>query len=225
MEVAIVLHEGVAAAEALGPFAVLRRLPGARMHFVAVEPGRYLAHDPPVELMATDWLGGVTQADVLVVPGGFGAHELMHEENLLEWVRAIHAGSQWTTAVSTGALVLAAAGVLDGVQVTTHWLAADEITGFGARPVPERLVEDGKVITAMGGLGAFELGLLVARHVAGDDAADEIRGAIGVDPEAFDPKQAAKLGLVVRRWCHEAEDTNGGPTSRWRRPAQRRRDG
>jgi hypothetical protein len=120
--------------------------------------------------------------------------------------------------------VLAAAGVLRGVRVTTHWLTTDEITEFGAEPVAQRLVQDGKVITAMGGLGAFELGLLVARDVAGEDVAEGIRMSIGVDPEAFDPRKAARLNLVVRRWYHEAEPTPEVP-SRWHRLVDRLRHG
>ena len=225
MEVAVLLHEGVAATEALGPCAVLRRVPGTRIRFVAVEPGRFLAHEPPVELTATDWLGAVTAPDVVVIPGGFGAHELMDEPNLLEWVRQVHATSQWTTAISTGTMLLAAAGVLDGVAVTTHWLAADEITALGARPVAERVVRDGKVVTAMGGLGAYELALVVAEGVAGARTADDIRASIGLDPEAFDPKNTAKRAQLVDRWRRELDVTTSAKPTRWNRLVDRVRHG
>ena len=225
MQIVILLHEGVAAAEALGPFAVLRRVPGADVRFVAVDPGLYLAHDPPVQLVANYALERVLHPDVVVIPGGFGAHAMMESRALVDWVRAVHATSTWTTAISTGSLLLGAAGVLTGLRVTGHWLTVEELEQLGARPVAGRVVEDGKVMTAIGGVSAIELALQVAERAAGADIAKRIRAEIMIDPESFDPKQSATLLAAVRRWHREASSQPDPTPVWWRRALKRLRRG
>jgi putative intracellular protease/amidase len=225
VQVVILLHEGVAAAEALGPFAVLRRVHGADVRFVAVDPGHYRAHDPPVELHANCALEHVPHPDVLLIPGGFGAHALMESHELMDWIRAVHATSTWTTAVSTGSLVLGAAGVLTGLRVTGHWLTMEELERLGAHPVAGRVVEDGKVITAIGGVSAIEMALLMAGRMAGGDTAERIRAEIMIDPESFGPKQSVALVAAVRRWHREANGRPEPPSAWWRRALERLRHG
>jgi putative intracellular protease/amidase len=225
VQIVILLHEGVAAAEALGPFAVLRRVPGADVRFVAVDPGLYLAHDPPVQLVANYALERVPSPLVVVIPGGFGAHAMMESRELVDWVRAVHATSTWTTAISTGSLLLGAAGVLTGLRVTGHWLTVEELEQLGARPVGGRVVEDGKVMTAIGGVSAIELALQVAERIAGGDTAKRIRAEIMIDPESFEPKQSATLLAAVRRWHREANVQPDPPAARWRRALKRLRRG
>jgi putative intracellular protease/amidase len=223
VQIVILLHEGVAAAEALGPFAVLRRLPGADVRFAAVDPGPYLAHDPPVQLVANYALERVPHPDVVVIPGGFGVHAMMENRELLEWVRAVHVTSTWTTAISTGSLLLGAAGVSTGLRVTGHWLTVEELEQLGARAVAGRVVEDGKVMTAIGGVSAIELALRVAERVAGSDTAERIRAEIMIDPESFDPKQSATLLAALRRWHREASGPPDPPARWWRRALSRLR--
>jgi putative intracellular protease/amidase len=225
VQIVILLHEGVAAAEALGPFAVLRRVPGADVRFVAVDPGLYLAHDPPVQLVANYALRRVLHPDIVVIPGGFGAHAMMESRELVDWVRAVHATSTWTTAISTGSLLLAAAGVLTGLRVTGHWLTVEELEQFGARPVTGRVIEDGRVMTAIGGVSAIELALQVAERAAGSDTAERIRAEIMIDPESFDPKQSAALLAAVHRWHREANGRPDPPSVWWRRTLKRLRHG
>jgi putative intracellular protease/amidase len=225
VQIVILLHEGVAAAEALGPFAVLHRVPGADVRFVAVDPGLYLAHDPPVQLVANHALERVPHPDVVVIPGGFGAHVMMESRELVDWVRAVHATSTWTTAISTGSLLLGAAGVLTGVRVTGHWLTVEELGQLGARPVAGRVVEDGKVMTAIGGVSAIELALQVADRVAGGSTAERIRAEIMIDPESFEPKQSAILLAAVRRWHREVNGQPDPPSVWWRRALKRMRRG
>jgi putative intracellular protease/amidase len=225
VQIVILLHEGVAAAEALGPFAVLRRVPGADVRFVAVDPGFYLAHDPPVQLVADYALERVPHPDVVVIPGGFGAHAMMESPALVDWVRAVHVTSTWTTAISTGSLLLGAAGVLTGVGVTGHWLTVEELEQLGARPLPGRVVEDGKVMTAIGGISAIELALQVVERIAGGDSAERIRAEIMIDPESFDPKQSATLLAAVRRWHREVNGEPDAVSAWWRRALKRLRRG
>ncbi|MGH7910905.1 MAG: DJ-1/PfpI family protein, partial [Candidatus Dormibacteraceae bacterium] len=116
-------------------------------------------------------------------PGGFGTRTLMADEEILGWIRHAHAHSQWTTSVCTGSLLLAAAGVLEGLEATTHWLQLETLARFGARPVQRRVVEQGKVITAAGVSAGIDMALMLAARIAGDDVAQAIQLGIEYDPE------------------------------------------
>jgi putative intracellular protease/amidase len=214
VEVAILLHEGVSAVEALGSRAVFGRVPNARVQLVAAAPGRISTHDPSLAMTATTPISAVARADVLVIPGGFAARYLVNDEGVVAWVRTLHAMTQWTAAISTGALVLAAAGLVAGVDVAAAAPLADELAAAGARPVPEPVVEHGRIITATGGRSAVELGLTVASHLGGRSVADRIRTEVGDDD----------LAEAVPRWHHEAE-SSAAPPSRWHRLVQRTRHG
>ena len=124
MQIAIPLFDRLTALDAVGPYEVLSRLPGARVDFVAAEPGVYHTDTRMLGLTATLSYDDAPHPDVLVFPGGFGTRALMHDEPTLDWVRQVHETSRFTTSVCTGALVLGAAGVLDGLEATTHWLSA-----------------------------------------------------------------------------------------------------
>ncbi len=102
---------------------------------------------------------------------------------MLEWVRAIHATTQWTTSVCTGALILGAAGLLNGLEATTHWAAREQLRSFGATPVTQRIVEQGKVITAAGVSAGIDMALHLTRRIAGDEVAQAIQVGIEYDPQ------------------------------------------
>jgi transcriptional regulator GlxA family with amidase domain len=125
----------------------------------------------------------VTAPDVLVVPGGFGTRPLMKNERVLDWVRTVHESTTWTTSVCTGSLVLAAAGVLNGLRATSHWLALDILERHGAQPTSERVVEDGKVITAAGVSSGIDMALTLTDRLAGPDVAQAIQLGIEYDPQ------------------------------------------
>ena len=150
MQIAIPLFDRFTALDAVGPYEVLSRLPGARVDFVAAVPGIYRTDTRMLGLSVELSYADAPSPDVLVFPGGFGTRALMHDEPTLEWVRQVHEQSRYTTSVCTGALVLGAAGVLEGLDATTHWMARPLLAGLGARAVESRVVEQGKVITAAG---------------------------------------------------------------------------
>src|SRR3954451_2094369 len=114
MEIAIPLYDRFTALDAVGPYEVLWRLPGATVRWVGVEARPY-ATDRGLKLVAEATLDDVPTPDVIVVPGGTGTRDALGDERLLEWLRACDATSTWTTSVCTGALLLGAAGVLDGL--------------------------------------------------------------------------------------------------------------
>jgi transcriptional regulator GlxA family with amidase domain len=112
---------------------------------------------------------------------------------VLDWVRTVHRDSTWTTSVCTGALVLGAAGILDGKRATTHWAFLDRLAQLGANPVPERVVEDGKVVTAAGVSAGIDMALTLAGRLAGDQVAQAIQLGIEYDPQPpFDTGSPAK---------------------------------
>jgi transcriptional regulator GlxA family with amidase domain len=135
-------------------------------------------------LMADRTLDDLPEPDVIVVPGGYGNRPLMEDEEVLNWLRHAHEQSMWTTSVCTGALVLAAAGILDGLEATTHWLCLDALAKYGAIPVGDRrVVEQGKVLTAAGVSAGIDMALTLAARIAGDELAQAIQLGIEYDPE------------------------------------------
>jgi putative intracellular protease/amidase len=205
MQIAIPLFDRFTALDAVGPYEVLSRLPGARVDFVAAEPGVIRTDTRMLSIEVEKSFADAAEADVLVVPGGAGTRTVMHDERMLEWVRGVHARSDYTTSVCTGALVLHAAGVLDGLEATTHWLYTDYLD----RSVPRRVVEQGKVITAAGVSAGIDMALVLAEKIAGADIAQAIQLAIEYDPEppfdAGSPRKAPEHVIDLVRGAEAAE--------------------
>jgi len=182
MRIAIFLYDGMTALDAIGPYDVLRQLPGAEVVFVGDTAGIKRTEAQPLGLVADRAFADVTRADILVVPGGLGQERVMREPATLAWIRRIHETTTWTTSVCTGSLILAAAGLLRGLRATTHWAVLDELREFGATPVSERVVEQGKIITAAGVSAGIDMALRLVARVAGDDVARGIQLGIEYDP-------------------------------------------
>jgi putative intracellular protease/amidase len=198
MDVAIPIFDGITALDAIGPYEVLSRLPEARVHFLAIEPGPKRTENEMLALTADQALADVPGPEIIVVPGGFGTRALMRDEAMLAWLRSAHETSRWTTSVCTGALVLAAAGILDGLEATTHWMLLDKLGELGATPVTRRVVEQGKVITAAGVSSGIDMALTLAARIAGEDMARAIQLAIEYDPEPpFDSGSTAKASPEI----------------------------
>jgi putative intracellular protease/amidase len=183
VEIAILIFDRLTALDAVGPYEVLSRLPGAEVRFVAEEPGPKRTETDMLSLVADYALADVSEPEILVVPGGFGTRPLIGHEPVLDWIRSAHERSTWTTSVCTGSLLLGAAGVLDGLKATSHWLELERLREFGAEPTAERVVEQGKVITAAGVSSGIDMALRLAAHVAGEDVAQAIQLGIEYDPQ------------------------------------------
>jgi transcriptional regulator GlxA family with amidase domain len=199
MEIAIPLYDRFTALDAVGPYEVLWRVPGARVRWVGAEARPY-ATDRGLQLVAEATLDDVPAPDVLLVPGGTGTRDALGDERLVEWIRAAHATSTWTTSVCTGALLLGAAGVLDGLRATTHWAYLDALAAYGAEPVAdERVVEQGKVVTSAGVSSGIDMALTLAARIAGEEAAQAIQLRIEYDPRPpFDTGSTAKAPARIR---------------------------
>src|SRR5262249_54367222 len=157
--VAYLLYDRFTSLDITGPYEVLSNVPGSESVFVAERAGPVRNEHGTLALVADRSLDDVTAPDVIVVPGGFGIRSVLDREPLLAWLRQVHETTTWTTSVCTGALLLAAAGLLDGVQATTHWLARDTLASLGAIPVPDRVVRRGKIITAAGVSSGIDMAL------------------------------------------------------------------
>jgi putative intracellular protease/amidase len=183
MQIAILLFDRLTALDAVGPYEVLSRLPGATVTFVAEEPGPKRTKNGSLALTADAGLADVPAPDVVLVPGGFGRTALMDDGPVHAWLRSAHETSTWTTSVCTGSLILAAAGLLAGRRATTHWLAMEELGRLGAESVSERVVFDGKIVTAAGVSAGIDMALALAARIAGAGIARAIQLSIEYDPQ------------------------------------------
>src|SRR5207253_6294319 len=113
----------------------------------------------------------VPNPDIVVVPGGWGTRDLLEDDRILAWLRGAHETSKWTTSVCTGSLLLGAAGILDGLRATSHWLELESLAGYGAKPVEDRVVAEGKVVTAAGVSSGLDMALWLTGQIAGEEFA------------------------------------------------------
>lgn len=202
MQIAFLLYDNMTALDMIGPYEVLGRLPGAEVRFVAADPGTKRT-DQNLGLVADGSLADVGSPDIIVVPGG-DQRGPMADERVLDWLRSAHETSTWTTSVCTGSYVLGAAGILKGLRATTHWAALDGLAEFGAEPVTERVVEQGKVITAAGVSAGIDMGLTLVARIAGDDFAQAIQ--LGIE---YDPHPPFDVGSPEKAPAHVVELLRG----------------
>lgn len=195
-------YEGMTSLDAIGPHEVLVHLPGAVVKRVAKKAGPISTDASHLTLLAEHSLEEVSEADILVVPGGGSATTLEQHPEILEWIHAIHQTTTWTTSVCTGSLILGAAGLLRNVPATSHWSVMDRLTKWGAIPTQQRVVEAGKIITAAGVSAGIDMALWLAVKIAGEEVAKRIQLGIEYDPhppfdcgsvEKADPKTVQAL--------------------------------
>ncbi|MGB7293416.1 MAG: DJ-1/PfpI family protein [Thermodesulfobacteriota bacterium] len=183
MDIAILIYDGFTALDAVGPYEVLSCLPNAKVHFVAKEPGLKRTHTKALSLSADYKLTDLPNPDIVVIPGGTkGTMTAAKDETTLDWIKEAHASSKWTTSVCTGALILGAAGILRELKATTHWYAKDYLSQFGAEYTNDRVVQQGKIITAAGVSSGIDMALHLAREIAGKEMAQVIQLLIEYDP-------------------------------------------
>jgi len=193
MRIAILIFDKLTALDAIGPYEVLSRFPGAELTFVAKEEGLKRTDTGALAINADASIDELTDPDLLLVPGGEGSRAMLGDDEILDWIRTAHSSTKYTTSVCTGALVLGAAGILDELEATTHWAYLGALGEFGAEPVERRVVEQGKVITAAGVSAGIDMALHLAALEYGDDAAKAIQLGIEYDPDPpFDAGSPSK---------------------------------
>ncbi len=224
MQIAYLLYDRFTALDITGPHEVLNSVPGNESVFVAENAGPVRNESDTLSLVADASTEEVTAPEIVVVPGGFGTRALIEGaaqakpssdpfdggEPLLDWLRAVHETSTWTTSVCTGALLLAAAGILEGVPATTHWLARDLLAELGAKPVAERVVEQGKIVTAAGVSAGIDMALHLVQRINGTEVAQAVQLGIEYDPEppldAGSPQKAPQPVVELVTAAFEAQE-------------------
>jgi transcriptional regulator GlxA family with amidase domain len=193
VQIAILIFDKLTALDAIGPYEVLRSVPGWEVRFVGPEKGPIRADSGALGLSADFGLDEVSEADIVLVPGGEGNRPLMRDEAVLSWLRQIDEGTKWTTSVCTGSLVLGAAGLLKGKRATSHWAFLEQLRDFGADPVGGRYVQDGKVVTAAGVSAGIDMALHLVGQEVGPEVAQAVQLGIEYDPQPpFDAGSPAK---------------------------------
>jgi transcriptional regulator GlxA family with amidase domain len=182
MRIAILLFEKLAAQDAVGPYEAFRCVPGWEVEFVGLRTGEVRA-EGGLGMSVDRTLEETGGVDVVLVPGGRGSDDLLGDEAVLSWLREIDETTKWTVSVCTGALLLGAAGLLDGKRATSNWLALDDLRRYGADPVGGRWVEDGKTITAAGVTAGIDMALHLISREAGPEVAQAVQLGIEYDPD------------------------------------------
>lgn len=170
------------ALDAIGPHEILCRLPNTSIKRVTKTSGN-IHTDSGLVMHAEYAIADVFAADILLIPGAGNATTLRNHPEILEWVRLMHSKTTWTTSVCTGSLILGAAGILSGVQATTHWAALDRLSQWGAEPIQKRIVHSGKIMTAAGVSAGIDMALILAAKISGDNVAKSLQLGIEYDPE------------------------------------------
>jgi len=220
MQIAFLLYDGFTSLDITGPHETLNGMPGHEIVFVAEEAGPIWNESKTLQMVAHKSISEVPSPDVIVVPGGLGTRAILDHQPLLDWLRSAHETSTWTTSVCTGSLLLAAAGILDDQEATTHWLARDTLAELGAKPVADRLVESGKVMTAAGVSSGIDMGLTLIQRMYGDEASQAVQLGIEYDPQPpFDSGAPEKAHETIRELvttvftAQEAAFTPGEPVA------------
>jgi transcriptional regulator GlxA family with amidase domain len=228
MQIAIVLYPGLTALDAMGPYEVLWRLPDTELRFVGAEPGPVVADSGVLYLGVTHTYAETPSPDIVLVPGsGPRTATMMADKQLTDWLRQVHETTLWTTSVCTGAMILAAAGILVGLPATTHWYTQPGMAALGAKPQPgERIVHSGKIATAAGVSAGIDLGLWLAGQIAGRESAETIQLIIEYDPQPpFDsghPSKASEPVLgraktLLRKTALNPTEIRAYPAIAWQR--------
>lgn len=199
--IAIPLFPGFMPLDLVGPYDVLRFLPDTEVVLVATETGVVRGADGGFGLHADATLDEVGSADIILIPGGGGTRDYEARRPLIDWIARLHENTTWTTSVCTGSLLLGAAGVLKGLDATTHWGAVADLEAHGARYTPERVVRRGKVITAAGVSSGIDMALTLAELIEGEEFAKAVQLWIEYDPQPpHETGSVAKAGPeLVRR--------------------------
>ncbi|GAB4117974.1 MAG: hypothetical protein OHK0050_24740 [Roseiflexaceae bacterium] len=201
--VAIVLYDGFTALDAVGPYEVLVSLPDTHVHFVADQHGPVWADTGQLALHATSTWEELPHPAVIVIPGGgVGLMQAAANQRLLAWLKQAHEQSEWTTSVCTGVFLLGAAGLVQGMDVTTHWGSQAAIAQYcGATYRAERFIQQGKIVTAAGVSAGIDMALFIAAQLSDAATAEAIQLACEYDPappfHAGNAQQASSSLIVA----------------------------
>ncbi len=198
MEIAILLYENFTALDCIGPYEVLSKSPGTEVKFVSADGG-LVKSDTGMLRIESGSLDSISATpEIVLVPGGPGDAAAGADSRNTAWLKRVHETTKWTTSVCTGSLVLGAAGILRGIEATTHWCSFDRLRACGATPVSQRFVRQGKIITAAGVSAGIDMALFLLAEEQGADFAQAIQLAIEYDPQPpFDSGSPTKAPPAI----------------------------
>jgi transcriptional regulator GlxA family with amidase domain len=201
-KVGLVLYPRFTALDIVGPFQTLVDVPGLNVFFVAAQKGPVVDHTGKLTLEATHSFDEIDSLDVLVVPGGMADRDIDANNDVVQFIKKIHPTTTWTTSVCTGSIFLAHAGVLNGLTATTHWASYDRLQALGAIPTEQRVIQEGKIITAAGVSSGIDMGLVLVAAMEGEDMAKLIQLAIEYDPQPpFDSGAPSKVSPEFKQFA------------------------
>jgi len=182
MKIAILLFDNFTALDIVGPYEVLNKLPNSQIYFVGLEKKEY-KDSYGLKMYADYSIDEIEQADILLIPGGFGIDNLISNKKLNDWIQKIYSTTKWTASVCSGSLLLANAGLLDKKECTTHWRRKEQLSKYNVTIKNERYIQDGKIITSAGVSAGIDMALYLVSKIAGDQTAKMIQLAIEYDPK------------------------------------------
>ena len=200
MQIAIGLYNGFTLLDWAGPYQVFTSVPGAEVILVASTAEPVVDDHDLVRVPPTHTFDEVSSPDVVMIPGGLRTrHVAATGHPIIDWVRDVHDRTTWTTSVCTGALVLGAAGLLEGVPATTHWRSKDDLAGYGAPPTEQRVVKHGRVVTGAGVSAGIDVALTMVAEIWGAEVAQAVQLGIEYDPQPpFDAGAPSKAAPEIR---------------------------
>lgn len=202
MRVVILIYPGMTALDAIGPYEVFNSLREFDIQFAWKEVGPVVTDSGTLMLGATHSLAEISECDILLVPGSAAdTLTLMADREVLSWIRKIHTTTRYTTSVCSGALILGAAGLLEGLPATTHWAGMHALKQVGAVPKPDdRIVRNEKIVTAAGVSAGIDLALVLVSDILGTEQAKIAQLLIEYDPQPpFDAGHMSKAEESVAK--------------------------
>ena len=182
MKTVILLFDNYTALDIVGPYEVLNKLPNSKIYLVGLEKKEY-KDTYGLKISADNSIDEISEADILLIPGGFGIDNLLNNEEVLDWIRRIDRTTKWTISVCSGSLLLAQTGLLNGKNCTTHWRRKEQLQRFNVKVKNERYIQDGKFITSAGVSAGIDMALYLVSKIAGDQTAMMFQLAIEYDPK------------------------------------------
>jgi transcriptional regulator GlxA family with amidase domain len=182
MKIVILLFDNYTALDIVGPYEVLNKLPNSKIYLVGLEKREY-KDTYGLKISADNSIDEISEADVLLIPGGSGIDNLLKNKEVVEWIQKIDSTTKWTVSVCSGSLLLAQTGLLDGKICTTHWRRKEQLRNFNVTVKDERYIQDGKFITSAGVSAGIDMALYLVSKIAGDQIAMMFQLAIEYDPK------------------------------------------
>jgi len=184
MQIVIYIYNGMTMLDAIGPYEVLRNLKDVNIKFVSKQKGEITADSHFIYINSKYSIDEISSADILLIPGStIGFIREMKDRTVLSWIKKMDEQTQKTVTVCTGSMILAATGLLKGKKATSHWKPINLLSEFGAIPTRERIIEEGKYITAAGVSAGIDMALYLVDLLEGPEVAKAAQLAIEYDPK------------------------------------------